>query len=76
MDAPLAIQQLSDGQIHIVLTGVDWQRYTLMSSDDMHTWSTNNPTFTMLGAVRQLTNNPATNGPGVNQRFFRAIRNN
>ena len=72
MDSRLETTQLADGTIRVTLTGVDWQRYTLLSSSDLSTWNTNAPTITLSGESHSYTNNPATNG--LNRQFYRAQR--
>jgi len=74
MDSRLTLNRLPDGTMQMNLTGVDWQRYTIFKSPDLRTWSTNAPTFTMMGGSRQFTNNPATNSPSVHDQLFRARR--
>jgi hypothetical protein len=74
MDSQLTISQLTNGAVQLNLTGVDWQRYTLFGSSDFLAWTTNSPTFTMMGGSHQLTNNPATNNSPVHRQFLRARR--
>jgi hypothetical protein len=61
MDSRLSVERLMDGKVKISLTGVDWQRYTLLSSTSNSTWMTNKPTITMAGGMHGFTNNPGTN---------------
>jgi hypothetical protein len=72
MDSRLTIERLPDGDEHLKLTGVDWQRYTLLSSTNYVTWSTNVPAITMMGGAHHYTNSPSTNQAGA--KFFRAFR--
>ena len=72
MDSKVSIVSLPDGTFQVGLTGVDWHRYTLMSSTNFLTWFTNNPTITMSGGSHLFTNNPATNAG--DRLFLRAIR--
>jgi hypothetical protein len=74
MDSQLTISRLTNGAVQLNLTGVDWQRYTLLNSPDFLTWTTNSPTFTMMGGLHQLTNNPATNNSPLHRQFLRARR--
>ena len=72
MDSRLQTTQLADGTIRVTLTGVDWQRYTLLGSSDLATWNTNAPTITLSGESHSYTNHPATNA--LNRQFYRAQR--
>jgi hypothetical protein len=67
MDSRLGISRLPDGNFQIVLTGVNWQRYTLFGSTNFFNWFTNVPTITMSGDWHAYTNG----GAGTRQ-FFRA----
>ena len=69
MDCRVTMETLPDGHVKISLTGVDWHRYTLLSSTDFTTWVTNHPTITMLGGTNQFTNSSL-----FDRQFFRAIR--
>jgi hypothetical protein len=73
MVSRLGMARLANGNMQITLTGVDWQRYTLMGSSNLSTWTTNVPTITMSGGSYQFTKNPATNG-GLNRQFYRSVR--
>jgi hypothetical protein len=72
MDSRLTIERLPDGDAHLKLTGVDWQRYTLLGSSNLQSWSTNVPAITMMGGIHHYTNSPGTNSAG--RKFFRAFR--
>jgi hypothetical protein len=72
MDSRLTIDRLPNGDAHLKLTGVDWQRYTLLGSSNLQSWSTNVPAITMMGGVHHYTNSPATNT--ARRTFFRAFR--
>jgi hypothetical protein len=74
MDSELAIERLPNGNVDISLTGVDWQRYTLLGSSNLHSWATNYPTITMSGGIRHYTNSPATNNFYGRSQFYRAFR--
>src|ERR1043166_1349564 len=69
MDCKLGIAPLTTGEMQINLTGVQWQRYTLLGSTDLLAWSTNIPTATMMGEAHLFTNRPAGN-----HQFYRANR--
>ncbi|MEY2428068.1 MAG: hypothetical protein QOJ40_953 [Verrucomicrobiota bacterium] len=73
MVSRLGMARLANGNMQITLTGVDWQRYTLMGSSNLFTWTTNVPTITMSGGSHQFINNPATNG-GLKRQFYRSVR--
>jgi len=73
MDSSLTTSGLTNGTMQLNLTGVDWQRYTVFGSLDFLAWSTNVPTFTMMGGAQQFTSNPPTNNLSHRQ-FFRARR--
>jgi hypothetical protein len=72
MDSRLQTTQLADGTVRVTLTGIDWQRYTLLGSSDLSTWNTNAPTITLSRGSHSFTNNPGTNVP--NRQFYRAQR--
>jgi hypothetical protein len=72
MDSRLTTGRSPDGTVYVKLTGVDWQRYTLMGSTDLVRWSTNVPAITMMAGAHHYTNSPATNVAG--HQFFRAFR--
>jgi hypothetical protein len=74
MESRLSIDRLPGGQTRVNLTGVDWQRYTLIESENLENWSTNTPAITMSGAIHHYVSDPGTNGPG--QKFYRAFRSN
>ena len=59
-------------QLQVTMTGVEWQRYSLLQSSNLITWITN-PPITMSGGmhVYMMTNNPPTNGAAP--EFFRSI---
>jgi hypothetical protein len=69
MDCKLGIASLTNGAMQINLTGVQWQRYTLLGATDLLAWSTNIPTVTMMGEAHQFTNRPSGN-----HLFYRANR--
>jgi len=69
MDSRLGISRMTDGNFQILLTGVNWQRYTLFGSTDLFNWFTNHPTITMSGNSHQFTNNGA-----LDRQFYRARR--
>ena len=69
MDSTLTVAALVNGAMQIALTGVQWQRYTLLGSTDFVSWSTNVPTVTMMGEVCRFTN-----WPSGNFQFYRAAR--
>jgi len=69
MDSRLDIAGLSGGRKRIMLTGVNWQRYTLFGSTDLFNWFTNIPTITMSGTSHGFTNNG-----GLGRQFYRAVR--
>ena len=69
MDSWLGIAGLQDGDCRISLTGVNWQRYTLLSSTDLFVWNTNTPTITMSGVSHQFTNHGS-----LDRQFFRGSR--
>jgi hypothetical protein len=71
MRSELGIQPLPGGDIRLTLTGVDWQRYTLLSSTDLLTWFTNMQTITLSGGLHLYTNSPSTNTSG--RQFYRAL---
>lgn len=73
MESRLGITQLPDGALQLTLTGVDWQRYTLLGSSDLESWFTNTPPITMAGGSHQYTNAPAANDAPGAQQFFRAV---
>jgi hypothetical protein len=68
MDSQLQIVDLPGGTMQIVLSGVDWQRYTLLESTDFTTWTTNIAPITMSGGSHTYTNSPATN-----RGYYRAV---
>jgi hypothetical protein len=74
MDSRLSVDRLPGGQTRVNLTGVDWQRYTLMESGNLKIWSTNTPAITMSGAVHHYTNGVPTNAPPL--KVYRAFRSN
>jgi hypothetical protein len=74
MDSSLSFSRQTNGTIQLNLTGVDWQRYTLFGSTDLVAWTTNSPTFTMMGGSHQFTNNPATNNSPAQHLFFHGRR--
>ena len=61
MNVRLDINPLAGRDVGIDLTGVDWQRYTLLGSSDLHTWTTNTPTITMSKGMHHYTNWTVTN---------------
>jgi hypothetical protein len=69
MDSRLGITTAQDGNLDVSLTGVDWQRYTLLGSTNLLTWSTNVPTITMMGGEHHYTNSPVGG-----RQFYRAFR--
>jgi hypothetical protein len=69
MDSRLGIGPAQDGTLDVSLTGVDWQRYTLLGSSNLLTWSTNVPTITMMGGEHHYTNSPVGG-----RQFYRAFR--
>jgi hypothetical protein len=69
MDSRLGIARLPDGGKQIMLTGVNWQRYTLFGSTDLFNWFTNIPTITMSGTSHGFTNNGS-----LGRQFYRAVR--
>jgi hypothetical protein len=71
MASSLTIERLPGGKAHLSLSGVDWQRYTLMGSSNFVSWSTNTPTITMMGGMHHFTNSTATN---LNRQFYRVFR--
>ncbi len=73
MESRLGIARMPGGALQLTLTGVDWQRYTLLESGDLASWSTNTPPITMSGGTHQYTNAPAPNGPTAARQFFRAV---
>ena len=75
MESRLSIVNLPDGTVSINLTGVDWQRYTLMGTTNLLDWSTNVPTITMMGGTHTFTKDPSTNEPNQNFQLFRGVRN-
>ena len=36
MNSSLGITSLPDGQVQVSLTGVDWQRYSILQSSNLH----------------------------------------
>jgi len=72
MDSRLVIARSPGGKVEMSLTGVDWQRYTLMGSTDSLAWCTNFHTITLMGGVQHYTNSPASTS--CVPHFYRAFR--
>jgi hypothetical protein len=69
MESWVGVTQAGNGNVQLTLTGVDWQRYSLLGSTDLVTWTTNIAPITMSEGLHQYgIINTATNGPGV--RFY------
>jgi hypothetical protein len=69
MESRLGIFRLPDGHFQILLTGVNWQRYTLFGTTDLLNWFTNVPTVTMSGDRHSYTNSNVSP-----HQFYRARR--
>jgi hypothetical protein len=67
MDAQLSIARLAAGPARVSFTGVNDQRYAILVSTNLETWSTQT-TRTMSGGLQQMDDNS-----GVPCRFFRAM---
>jgi Lysyl oxidase len=74
MNSALTSRQLPGGNVQVALQGVDWQRYLLYGSTNLHNWYTNHATITMSGGVHYYTNSPFTNPAPF--EFYRAILTN
>ena len=74
MNSALGIANLPNGQVQVSLTGVDWQRYTLLQTTNLRDWDTN-LAITMMGGthVFTFTNAPAANGT---MRLFKGVLTN
>jgi hypothetical protein len=73
MNSRLSIANLSNGNIKLGLTGVDWQRYLLLGSTNLFTWFTNTPPITMTRGRHEYTNNPGGTNRTMDRQFYRAI---
>ena len=72
MNSQLGIASLPNGQVQVSLTGVDWQRYSILQSSNMLNWTTN-PAITMMGGYHVFT---FTNTNGVPVKFFKSTLTN
>jgi hypothetical protein len=72
MNSRLYIARDSQDQVRLSLTGIDWQRYTLLSSSNLISWVTNAQTTTMANSMRAYTNPTGTNAN--RPVFFKAVR--
>jgi hypothetical protein len=68
MSCRLDIVPLAEGQLQLILTGINWQRYTLLDSADLLTWATNGPTITLSDGSHRYTNSV-----GPDRRYYRVV---
>jgi len=74
MDTRLGITEIPGEGVQVKLTGVEWQRYVLLSSSNLNTWTTNVLPVTLYGGVHEFPIIPGSNTPPGDYKFFRALR--